>query len=139
MFWVVVLGLPQLSSSSGSQLSGEYCPGSVTITCNALGFGTSGLIDWYINYTLLARYTYLSSHKFPFAVMVQPSLNAVAQISSSSFINGQFYFENFTLLVDLDDLLPLQGLNITCGTLAVRSNVFIINRFDILGKINSCM
>ena len=132
--FVVVLGLPQLTSNIGSQLSEEYCPGSVTITCNALGFGRSDLIDWYINDTLLARYTYASNHIFPFAVMVNTSLNAVAQISSSSFTNSQFNFENFTLSVDLDDLLPFQGQNITCGTLAERSNVFIINTFEILGK-----
>ena len=136
VYWLVaVLGLPQLTSNIGSQLSGEYCPGSVTLTCNAFGFGTSGLIDWYISDTLLARYTYVASHKFPFTVMVS-SLNAMAQISSSSFINGQFNFENFTLSVDLDDhLLPFEGQNITCGTLADRSNVFSINKFDILGNI----
>ena len=133
MFWVVVSGRPHLTSSIGSQLSGQYCPGSVTLTCNALGFGASGLIDWYINDTLLARYTYVASHKFPFAVMVQSSLNAVVLISSSSLINGQFNFENFTLLVDLDDLLPFQGENIACGTLLQRSNVFNINKFTVLG------
>ena len=133
MFWVVVSGHPHLTSSIGSQLFGEYCPGSVTFTCNALGFGTSGLIDWYINDTLLARYTYVASHNFPVTVMVQSSLNAVAQISSSSFFNGQFNFENFTLSVDLEDLLPFQGQNITCGTIAERSNDFNINKFTILG------
>ena len=133
--WLVaVLGLPQLTSNIGSQLSGEHCPGSVTLTCNAFDFGESGLIDWYISDTLLARYIYDSNHKFPFAVTVQSSLKAVAQISSSSLINGQFNFENFTLFVDVEDLLPFQGQNITCGTITVRSNVFIVNRFDILGK-----
>ena len=133
MIWIVVLGLPHLTSSIGSQLSGEYCPGSVTLTCNALGFGESGLIDWYISDTLLARYIFDSNHKFPFAVMVQSSLKAVAQISSSSLFNGQFNFENFTLSVDLEDLLPFQGQNMTCGTIAERSNVFNINKFTILG------
>ena len=130
---VAVLGLPQLTSSIGSQLFGEHCPGSVTLTCNTFDFGTDGLIDWYINDTLLARYTYKANHKFPLAVMVQNSLKAVAQISSSSFINGQFNFENFTLSVDLDDLLPFQGQNITCGSFGERSNVFNINKF--VGKI----
>ena len=133
--FLVLLAIPQLDTSIGSQLSGEYCPGSITITCNALGFGTSGLIDWYISDTLLARYAYVASHNFPFAVMVKSSLNAVAQISSSSFINGQFNFENFTLSVDLDDLLLFQGQNITCGTIIRRSNVFNINKFTIIGKI----
>ena len=134
--FVTVLGVPQLNSDIGSQLSGEYCPGSVTLTCNALGFGTSGLIDWYISNTLLARYIYSPSDTFPSTVMVESSImSAMVQISSSNFINGQFNFENFTLSVDLDDLLPFQRQTITCGTLADRSNVFNINSFTVLGKI----
>ena len=133
---VVVLGLPQLTSTIGSQLSGGYCPGSVIITCNALGFGTSGLIDWYISNTLLARYTYRANDDFPSTVMRESSiLNAMVQISSSSLINGLFNFDNFTLSVDLDDLLPYEGQTISCGTLAERSNVFNINQFTILGKV----
>ena len=129
-----IIGLPQLTSNVGSQLSGEYCPGSVILTCNALGFGTSGLIDWYINDTVLARYTFRVDDKFPFIVMVEDILNATVQISSSNFSNGVFNFENFTLSVDLVNLFPFQGQNITCGTITERSNVFNINKFTIQGK-----
>ena len=135
MFWIVVLGLSHLTSSIGSQLSGEYCPGSVTLICNAFGIRYS-LIDWYINDTLLAQYSFNSGDFFPSIVMVRSSiLNAVAEISSLSVTNSLFTFENFTLSVDLDDLLPFQGQNITCGTITERSNIFNINTFTILGKI----
>lgn len=129
-----MLGIPQISSSIES-LSGQLCPTTVTFTCNALEFG-SQVIDWYIDNTIVARYTFSQAHRFPLTIM--PSVaQFMVQIASVNIINSEFNFINFTLSAQLDDLLQFQGQSLTCGTLVQRSTHFNIAKYEIVGKFMS--
>ena len=53
-------------------------------------------------------------------------LNATVQLTTATFTGGQFSFINFTLSASVSDFLSLQGQNISCGSLALKSSFRII-------------
>ena len=123
-----VLCRPNLTSSIGSlQLSGEQCPGVLTLTCDAVNFGTSGTIDWFVNDTRIARYDVVDG-----ITIDSPDLNVTIGAPSNS--SERFDFLNFTLSANKMEYLSIQGRNITCGHAQVtaRSEVFRIGNFYIV-------
>ena len=108
MAYNVVLGhLPRLRSSTGeSLLSGQQCPGILTLTCNAMNFGTSGLIGWYAGDQCLARFDIISD-SLPYSVALASPLKATVQISSVSQSNSYFNFINFTLSAPVSNFIAI--------------------------------
>ena len=101
-------------------------------------FGTTGLIDWYLNDTLLARYSYRESDTFPLYISTEPSISGLwVQISSATITNNHFNFNNFTISSDLNNLVQYQRQNLTCGTKLMRSDPINIGDFTIQGKMTS--
>ena len=135
MAYNVVLGqLPSLRSSTGeSLLSGQQCPEILTLTCNAINFGTSGLIGWYVGNQRLVRFDIVSD-SLPYSVALTSPLKATVQISSVSQSNSYFNFINFTLSAPVSNFITIRGMDVTCGTLGVRSEEFRILNYTILGK-----
>ena len=131
----MVLGqLPSLRSSTGeSLLSGQQCPGILTLTCNAMNFGTSGLIGWYAGNLRLARFDIISD-SLPYSVALTSPLKATVQISSVSQSNSYFNFINFTLSAPVSNFITIRGLAVTCGTLGVRSEEFRIFNYTVFGN-----
>ena len=127
-------GTPQLTSSIGLlELSGEQCPGILTLTCDARNFGTTGIIDWYTGDDRLARFDISGEHNFPFITSTSPDiLNATIELISASRHNNQFDFINYTLTARMDEFLYLMGRNITCGSLTERSPSFQIDTFSVI-------
>jgi len=130
-----VCGQPELSSSIGSLvLSGEQCPGILTLTCDAVNFGTSDSIGWLVGDRRLAVFDALE-HSTPFNITTSPDLlNATVQLTSAINNNGQISFINFTLSASVDNYHSLQGRNITCGTLGMRSSSFKIGEFTLINE-----
>ncbi len=95
------------------------CSREVTLTCNALELN-SPRIRWFAGDTVLAEYNFILADVYPRKVMTE-SINATAQISHANFTTTFNYF-NFTLSVNITELLPFQGQNFTCGTTSMRSN-----------------
>ena len=125
---VSVFCRPNLTSSIGSlQLSGEQCPGILTLTCDAVNFGTSGTIDWFVNDTRIARYDVVDG-----ITIDSPDLNVT--IGAPSNTSERFDFLNFTLSANKVEYLLIQGRNVTCGHAQVtaRSEEFRIGNFDIV-------
>ena len=122
-----------LTSSIGSlELSGEQCPGKLTLTCDAVNFGTSGLIEWYVEDERLARFDINTN-----TISISPHiLNTTVRIMSSSRINNQFNFTNFSLSVSIEELIPFRGRNISCGSLIERSENFELNNFSIIKEMS---
>ena len=80
----VLVRLPSLTSSTDEyECVGQQCPGILTLTCNALNFGTSGSIGWYVGDIRLVNY-YIISDSLPYSVTLTSPLNATVQISSVS-------------------------------------------------------
>ncbi len=128
-----IIAVPEVISSINS-LSGPQCPGTVVFTCNALDFG-SQIINWYINNTNVAKYTFSQHDVFP--VNITSSISVLkASISSAYIQNSRFNYKNFILFANLEDLLPFQGQILTCGTVAQKSNYFQIENYDIQGEYN---
>ena len=127
-------GIPQLTSSTGSlELSGEQCPGILTLTCDAWNFGTTGIIDWYAGDDRLARFDIIGEHNFPFITSTSPDiLNATIELISASRHNNQFDFINYTLTAKIDEFSSLMGRNITCGSIPERSLSFQIDNFSVV-------
>ena len=137
-FSIVVLsgqGQLILASSIGSlELSGEECPGTLTLICDARNFKTSGLIEWYVEDDRLARFD-ITTDTLPFTASTSPAiLNATVQLLSASRNGNQFNFTNFTLSVKIRELIPLQGRTISCGNLIDRSQLFEVNEFSIINE-----
>ena len=125
--------LPSLRSSTGeSLLSGQQCPGILTLTCNAMNFGTSGLIEWYAGDQRLVRFDI--SDSLPYSMALTSPLKATVQISSVSQSNSYFNFINFTLSAPVSNFITIRGLAVTCGSLGVRSEEFRILNYTIFGK-----
>ena len=131
----LVFGQPQLSSSIGSlKLSGEQCPGTLTLTCDAVNFGTGDIINWFVGDDRLAVFDF-AVDSFPFTTTTSPNLlNATVQLQSATLTNGQFSYINFTLSASLSDFLSLQGQNITCGSSLMRSSSFEITSFTVINE-----
>ena len=127
-------GTPQLTSSTGSlELSGEQCPGILTLTCDAWNFGTTGTIDWYAGDDRLARFDITGEHNIPFITSTSPDiLNATIELTTASRHNNQFDFINYTLTARINKFSSLMGRNVTCGSLIERSPSFRIDNFSIV-------
>ena len=124
---------PQLSSSIGSlELSGEQCPGILTLACDARNFGSSGTINWFVGDDRLAVFDFVEDQT-PFTTTTSPNLlNATVQLTSATVTNGQFSYINFTLSAGLSDFLSLQRQNITCGSSLMRSSSFKVAEFTVI-------
>ena len=131
----LVFGQPQLSSSIGSlKLSGEQCPGTLTLTCDARNLGTSSSIDWFVGDDRLAVFDFIIDST-PFSTTTSPNLlNATVQLQSATLTNGQFSYINFTLSASVSDFLSLQRQNITCGIFSTRSSSFEITSFTVINE-----
>ena len=131
----LVFGQPQLRSSIDSlELSGEQCPGTLTLTCDARNFETSGTINWFAGDDRLAVFDVVVDPT-PFTTTTSPNLlNATVKLESATPSNGQFSYTNFTLSASLSDFLSLQGQNITCGSLLMRSSSFEITEFTVINE-----
>ena len=132
---VPIVCQPQLSSSIGSlELSGEQCPGTLTLTCDAVNFGTGDTINWFVGDDRLAVFDF-AVHSIPFTTTTSPNLlNATVQLQSATFSDGQFSYINFTLSASLSDFLSLQRQNITCGSSLMRSSSFKIAEFSVINE-----
>ena len=85
---------------------------------------------WYTNDNQLARFD--EDDVTPFNITTRPDLfNATVRVTSVVEVNGYFSFDNFSLTARVSDFLPLQGQNLTCGTLLDRSEPFRVNYFSI--------
>ena len=123
---------PILTSSIGSlELSGEPCPGTLTLTCEARNFGTSDSINWFVGDVRVAEFD-ANTDSTPFTTTTtRPDvLNATVQLTSATFTGGQFSFINFTLSASVSNFLPLQGQSISCGNMVSRS-LFGIREFTV--------
>ena len=130
----LVFAQPQLSSSIGSlELAGDQCPGTLTLTCDAVNL-TSSTIDWFVGDGRLAVFDFVSDPT-PFTTITNPNLlNATVKLQSATLTNGQFRYINFTLSAGLSDFLSLQGQNITCGIFVMRSSSFAITEFTVINE-----
>ena len=129
---VFVVGQPQLRSSIGPlELSGEQCPGTLTLTCDARNFGISDRIIWFVGDKNVAEFDILTDST-PFITISTRSdiLNATVQLTTATITDGQSSFINFTLSASVSNFLSLQGQNISCGNLALRS-LFGIREFTV--------
>ncbi len=129
---IFILGQPNITSTV-LPLSGELCPGRVTFSCNSLGTDSAN-IDFFINDTVLVGYKYSLDHTYPYAIPSSLS-GFMAQITSVIFNNTKFSFVNFTVSVDLMDLIIYHGQAISCGNILVRSNYFPIGIYSLIGKL----
>ena len=57
-------------------------------------------------------------------------LNATVQLTTATITSGQFSYINFTLSASVSNFLSLQGQNISCGSLGLRSS-FGIKEFTV--------
>ena len=128
-FYYVGFGAPELSSSTSSlELSGVVCPDYIMLTCTQNT--TERVFEWFANDDRLARFD--EGDTIPFTVKTRPDLfNATVQVTSVVEVNGYYSFDKFTLTARVSDFLPLQGQNLTCGTLLDRSEPFRVNDFFI--------
>ena len=136
----LVIAQPQLSSSIGSlELSGEQCPGTLTLTCDAENLGNAESISWFVGGDdRLAEFDYRPDET-PLPYMFTTTsdlLNATVEITSVNESNGLFSFLNFTLSAKVTNFISLQGQNISCGTVNTRSLPFVIREFYIAAKNN---
>ena len=128
-----VLGIPEVEYRWLGLLPGPpQCLREVTLTCNALEFN-SPIISWFAGDTVLARYYFIVIDEYPRVVRTD-STNATAQISYANFTTTFNYF-NFTLSVKVNQLIPFQGQNFTCGTTSMRSSAIPVDNLKVLGKI----
>ena len=117
------------SSTSRLDLSGEVCPGYITLTCSKNT--TERIFVWYTNDNELARFD--EEDMTPFTIRTRSNLfNATVRVTSVVEVNGYISFDTFTLTARVRDFLPLQGHNLTCGTLLDRSEPFRVYSFTVL-------
>ena len=132
----LVFGQPQLSSSIGSlELSGEQCPGTLTLTCDARNFGTSDSISWYVGDERFVEFDAVDdSTPFTTTTTRPDLLNATVKLTTASSTGGQSSFINFTLSASVSNFLSLQGQNISCGNIVSRSSFgimeFTVNNYS---------
>jgi len=137
------LGKKTLTSSTGSlELSGEYCPGILTLTCDAVNAKVDSVINWYVDDIQVARFS-MDDDSTPFITTTTPNvINGTVELTTARQRNDSIFFMNFTLSASLANFLPLQGSNVSCGTIIVRSQIFQIKEFSIIhesytGKVDS--
>ena len=132
----VVFCQPPISSSIGPlELSGEHCPGTLTLTCDARNYGNAESINWFVGDERLAVFD-LAVHSTPFTTTTNPNLlNATVKLESATFSDSQFSYINFTLSAGFSDFLSLQGQNITCGSVRMRSSSFKIAEFTVTNEL----
>lgn len=129
--------MPELSVDNElSQITGPQCLDMITFTCNLLN-STDPFFDWYANDVLLARYTYRVGDMFPFDIVPDEMINATVVMSSVNMFKTLHSYYNYTLSVNLRDLLPFQGQNISCGTTRERSTPFPVNNFEVVGELST--
>ena len=127
--------MPILSVRDGftnHELSGPQCSEPLTLVCNAENFNSTDII-WFAGSTVLVVYSFRSSQPFPVSLQ-SDVINGTAQIENA-YYNGDFNYINFTLTVNVKDLLLFQEQNISCGSIYIRSNAFNIKNFNVVGKI----
>jgi len=79
------------------ELSGEQCPGILTLTCDTMNFGVGDSINWFVGDERLAVFD-ANVDSTPFTITTSPDLlNATVHLTSVLLVNGQFSFINFTL------------------------------------------
>ena len=119
------------------ELSGEQCPESLTLTCDARNFGTSDSIGWFVGNKRVADFD-AATDSTPFTTTTtRPDLlNATVQLTSVTITGGQFSFINFTLSASVSNFLPFQGQNISCGNIVSRSS-FGIREFTVNNETTS--
>ena len=70
-------------------------------------------------------------------ITIRPDLlNATVQLTSANITGGQSSFINLTLSARMRNFLPLQGQNISCGNLLLRS-FFRIREFTVNNESTS--
>ena len=126
---LIALGSPELSSSTSTlELSGEVCPGYITLICSKNT--TERIFVWYTNDNELARFD--EEDVTPFTIKTRLDLfNATIRVTSVVEVNGYFSFDNFTLTARVSDFLPIQGQNLTCGTRLNKSEPFRVDNFTV--------
>ncbi len=134
MLVICILGQPNITSTV-LPLSGGLCPGRVTFSCNSLE-SDSPVIGIFRNNTRLVRYDFSPQHTYPYIIPSSPA-GFMAQITSVIFNNAKFSYVNFTVSVDLMDLIIYQGQSISCGNILVRSNLIEIDNYTIQGEKTS--
>ena len=116
------------------ELSGEQCPGTLTLTCDARKFGISETINWFVGDDRLAVFDF-AVDPTPFTTTTNPNLlNATVQLTSANFSDGLYSFINFTLFADLSNFISLQRRNITCGDIKLKSLPFAIKDVSIVNE-----
>ncbi len=126
--------LPILSVRDGftnHEISGLQCSEPLTLVCNAENFNSTVII-WFAGSTVLVEYAFRASDPFPVSV-TSGVVNATAQIENA-YYNGNFNYINFTLTVNVKDLLLFQEQNISCGSIYTRSNAFKVKKFNVIGE-----
>ena len=132
----LVFGQPQLRSSIGSlELSGEQCPGTLTLTCDARNFGASDTINWFVGDERIFLFDANENATPLTGTTTRPDLlNATVQLTSATITrHNQSSFINFTLSASVSNFFSLQGQNISCGNLGPegRSSSFGIREFTL--------
>ena len=127
-----LISQPQLRSSIVSlELSGEQCPGTLTLTCDARNSGLADTIGWFVGDERVAEFDAVDdSTPFTTTTTRPDILNASVQLTSVTITGGRSSFLNFTLSASVNNFIPLQGQNISCGNLALRS-LFRIREFTV--------
>jgi len=133
--YLCIVGIPQLHSNIPS-FSGILCPTtSVRFICNAYEFGTSGLIDWYLDDTLLTSFIYRNEPLPVTRAINAPTFVGTLQLGLIKVGPKNLYdFENITVTISVENLAESQGRTISCGSYARRSNRILIGYYTVFGK-----
>ena len=88
-----------------------------------MNFGTSGSINWFVGDERVAVFDF-NTDSTPFTTTTtRPDLlNATVQLTTATITGAQSSFINFTLSASVSDFLPLQGQNISCGSIVLKSS-----------------
>ena len=122
------------------ELSGEQCPGTLTLTCDARNFGASDTINWFVGDERIFLFDANTNSTPLTGTTTRPDLlNATVQLTSVMISGNQSSFVNFTLSASVRNFVSLQGQNISCGNLAPegRSSQFGIRAFTEINESTS--
>ena len=97
----------------------------------------SDSINWFVGDERVAKFD-VNTDSTPFTTTTtHPDiLNATIQLTTATLTGGQFSFINFTLSARVSDFLPLQGQNISCGTIPLR-RFFRISEYTVNNEATS--
>ena len=102
-----------------------------------MDFGPSDSINWFVGDERVAEFdANVDSTPFTTTTTRPDILNATVQLTTATFTGGQFSFINFTLSARVSNFLSLQGQNISCGNLVIRSS-FGIREFTVNNESTS--